>query len=119
MHAGELEPQTEAEPITVMLQYFVCEKPLRLCHFMANLGTLRSDLCDCGGSSTTLDYISANLGSVNISEVGMYIALSWPSVGWLASMHASHSRSLCELPPLRLQCPCGWARSQNIAKYSS
>ena len=35
---------------TVMLQYFVCEKPLQFCHFVANSSTLRSYLCNCGSS---------------------------------------------------------------------
>ena len=42
---------------------------------MANLSILRSYLCDWDSSIPILGYISANLGSVNISEVGMYLAL--------------------------------------------
>ena len=60
---------------TVILQHFVCEKPLQFCHFVANLSTLRSYLCDRGSVIPILGYISANLGSVNISEVGMHLAL--------------------------------------------
>ena len=61
--------------LIVMLQYFACEKPLRFCHFVANLSTLRFYLCDCGSGIRILGCISANLGSVNIGEVGMYLAL--------------------------------------------
>ena len=86
---------------TVTLLCFTCKKPLRFCHFLANLSNLRSYLCECAVpilaspsifSSTRV--VLDGLSSVGVREVGIsFLLLSNLLVGLLLQ-HTLHT-SVC------------------------